>query len=74
MEVVENKIISLIKEPIEKRLLDIESFAKYLSIGKTQARKILKSPECQFSLQIGNRWYADIKLVDEWIDEKIKNK
>lgn len=74
MEAQENKIIYISKEPIERRLLDIENFADYLSIGKTQARKILKSPDCHFSLQIGNRWYADKNLVDEWLDEQLKNK
>lgn len=65
-----NKIVHVKTEPVERKLLDLDNFALYLSIGKTQARKILKSSDCPFSLKIGYRWYANKTILDKWIDEK----
>ena len=71
---VMDKIIYINKEPVERKLLDIENLCVYLSIGETQARKMLKSKDCQFSLRIGNRLYANKDVLDKWIDEKTGNK
>ena len=36
---VTDKIIYINKEPVERKLLDIENLCAYLSIGETQAKK-----------------------------------
>lgn len=51
----------------EKALLNIDEFCAYIGIGKTNARKILNDPRCEFSFRIGNRVYVDKKKLDERI-------
>ena len=50
----------------EKRLLNINELCKYLGIGQTKARELLRGHN-GFAIQIGNRWYADKNKLDEWI-------
>ena len=52
---------------IEKRLLDIDETCQYLGIGKTKARELIRGHN-GFGIQIGNRWYADKKKLDIWIE------
>lgn len=52
---------------IEKRLLDIDETCQYLGIGKTKARELVRGHN-GFGIQIGNRWYADKKKLDIWIE------
>ncbi len=54
----------------DKRLLNLEEFCQYLGIGKTKAREILNRNSNTFSLRIGNRLYANKKLLDKYIDEQ----
>ena len=70
----DSKILYIEDKTMERKLLDIENLCIYLSIGKTQIRKILKDPNCPFSLKIGNRWYADKTILDKWIENKIRTK
>lgn len=51
---------------MEKRLLNVKETAEYLGIGLTKCRELLRSKN-GFGLQIGNRWYANKELLDEWI-------
>lgn len=51
---------------MEKRLLNINELCKYLGIGQTKARELLRGHN-GFAIQIGNRWYADKNKLDEWI-------
>lgn len=53
---------------LEKKLLTLKEFCMYLSIGETEARAMLKQPQCHFRVRLGNRLYANKTLVDEWID------
>lgn len=41
---------------------------EYLAIGETEARALLKSEGCSFSVRLGNRLYANKTLLDLWID------
>lgn len=50
----------------EKRLLTLKEFCTYLSIGKTKARELLQT--MPYGVRIGNRWYADKKKLDKWLD------
>lgn len=52
---------------VDKRLLDIKELCVYLGIGQTKARELLRGNN-GFGVQIGNRWYANKKKLDVWID------
>lgn len=52
---------------MEKALLNVKEFAKYLGIGQTKARELLHDPGCNFTVKIGNRLYANKLLVDKWL-------
>lgn len=54
---------------LDKRLLDIKEVCDYLGIGMTKARELVRGNN-GFGLQIGNRWYADKKKLDSWLDLK----
>ena len=58
---------------IEKALLNLEEFCAYLGIGKTKARELLKDPTSPFTIKIGNRYYANKKLLDKWLDRNSGN-
>ncbi|SHJ57121.1 Helix-turn-helix domain-containing protein [Anaerocolumna jejuensis DSM 15929] len=53
---------------MDKALLDLEEFCTYLGIGKTQARKMLKAPKTPYTVRLGNRLYANKRLLDKWLD------
>lgn len=55
--------------PVDKVLLNINELCDYLGIGQTKAREILRGQN-GFGVQIGNRWYANKRRLDEWIDRK----
>ena len=50
-------------------LLNIQEVCDYLGIGETKARELLRGYN-GFGVQIGNRWYANKKKLDEWIDNE----
>lgn len=54
---------------MEKALLTLDEFCAYLGIGETKARELLKSPRTRFSMKIGNRWYINKKLLDQWLND-----
>lgn len=54
---------------IEKQLLNINDLCEYLGIGQTKARELVRGNN-GFGLQIGNRWYANKKKLDEWLEKK----
>lgn len=53
----------------EKALLNIKEFCDYLGIGQTKGRELLRGHN-GFGVQIGNRWYANKKKLDAWIDRE----
>lgn len=59
---------------MQKVLMNISEIKDYLGIGETKIREILKDPNCNFSMKIGNRWYADKRLLDNWLTKKISEK
>ncbi len=54
-------------EQPEKALLDVKSFCKYLGIGETKARELLRDPKNGFTVRIGNRLYAHRARLDKWL-------
>lgn len=57
----------------EKALLNIDEYCAYLGIGKTKARELLKAPNNTYTIRIGNRLYANKKLLDKWLDSNSGN-
>ena len=53
----------------DRILLNVQEVCDYLGIGKTKARELLRGYN-GFGVQIGNRWYANKKKLDEWIDNE----
>ena len=53
----------------DKALLNIKEFCSYLGIGQTQARELLKGQN-GFGVRVGNRWYANKRKLDAWIDKE----
>lgn len=58
-------------ESVEKALLDVKSFCKYLGIGETKGRELLTNPENGFTIRIGNRLYAHKGKLDAWLLKQI---
>ena len=54
---------------VYKALLNIKEFCDYLGIGQTKARELLRGRN-GFGVQIGNRWYANKRKLDEWINRQ----
>ena len=57
---------------MEKKLLSIKDLCEYTGWGKTKVREILKRPDSKFTVQMGNRLYADKKLFDDYIEKCAK--
>ncbi len=53
---------------IDKQLLTIKELCEYLGIGQTKARELVRG-NMGFGIQIGNRWYANKKKLDAWLDK-----
>ena len=53
---------------LDKALLSLKEFAKYVNIGETKAREILNSPGCTFDFWIGNRVYANKAKLDHRLE------
>lgn len=52
---------------IDKQLLSIKELCTYLNIGQTKARELVRGRN-GFGIQIGNRWYANKKRLDTWLE------
>lgn len=52
---------------VEKQLLTLKEVCIYLNIGETKARELVRGRN-GFGCQIGNRWYANKKKLDRWLD------
>nr|WP_303008368.1 excisionase [uncultured Anaerostipes sp.] len=59
---------------MNKALLSLKEVSEYLGVGETKTREIMRNINCPFSMKIGYRWYADRKLLDQWLQEKIEHK
>lgn len=53
-----------------KGLLTVKEMCDYMSIGQNTARKLLNQPYNAFTVRIGNRLYANKRLLDKWLDQK----
>lgn len=57
---------------MEKILLSLNEVCEYTGFGKTKAREILKRPDSNFTIRIGNRLYVDKELFDSWLKKCAK--
>ncbi len=53
-----------------KGLLTVKEMCEYMGVGQNTARNLLNKPYNSFTVRIGNRLYANKKLLDRWIDEQ----
>lgn len=53
---------------VEKQLLNIKEVCIYLGIGQTKARELVRGHN-GFGVRIGNRWYADKRKLDNWLNK-----
>ena len=49
---------------VDKALLNVKELQAYLGLGDTKVRQILNNPQSTFTIRIGNRLYANKKLLD----------
>lgn len=56
----------------EKALLNVDETCKYLGLGDTQNRQLMRKES--FGLRIGYRWYSSKILLDKWILDQAKRK
>ena len=59
---------------MNKALLNLDEFCKYLGIGKTKARELLHDPKNKFTVRIGSRLYAHKKKLDEWLEYQVERR
>ena len=52
---------------VDKALLKVKEIKDYLGLGDTKVRELLNSPDSTFTVRIGNRLYANKKLLDVWL-------
>lgn len=55
-------------EELGRKLITLKEMSSYLSICESEARALLKSEHCTYSVRLGNRLYANKTLLDAWID------
>ncbi|OUN71477.1 molybdate-binding protein [Drancourtella sp. An210] len=48
--------------------MNIKEICLYLGIGQTKARELVRGNN-GFGVQIGNRWYANKKELDRWLEK-----
>lgn len=53
---------------MEKQLLSIKEVCAYLGIGQTKARELVRG-RYGFGMKIGNRWYANKRKLDAWLEK-----
>lgn len=52
----------------EKKLLNLKEFCDYLWIGQTKARELMTKTDNPYTVRIGNRLYANKRMLDRWVD------
>ena len=61
-------------QEIEKKLLNLKEFCDYLGIGQTKARELMTKTDNPYTVRIGNRLYANKRMLDRWVDSISGNK
>lgn len=56
----------------EKVLLNAKETKDYLGLGMTKTRELMTDKKCSWSLKIGNKWYANKRNLDAWLNRMCK--
>ena len=51
----------------DKALLNVKELRAYLGLGDTKVRELLNQPDSPFTVRIGNRLYANKRVLDSWL-------
>jgi excisionase family DNA binding protein len=54
-------------EGIESRFLTIKEFCRYMHIGETKARELIRQHN-KIALNVGGKWLIDKTKLDKWIE------
>lgn len=54
---------------VDKALLNVKELCAYLGLSDTKVRELLHDPGSPFTVRIGNRLYANKKLLDSWLNK-----
>ena len=49
---------------VDKALLNVKELRAYLGLGDTKVRELLNQPDSPFTVRIGNRLYANKRVLD----------
>lgn len=52
---------------VDKALLNVKELRDYLGLGDMKVRELFNQPDSPFTVRIGNRLYANKKLLDTWL-------
>ena len=52
----------------EKALLNVEEMMVYTGWGENTVRNELNHPKCKYVVRMGNRLYANRKLLEKYLD------
>ena len=52
---------------MDKALLNLKEVCEYTGWGKTKTREILHRPTSDFTIKVGNRFYVNKKLFDDYL-------
>lgn len=52
---------------VDKALLNVKELRAYLGLGDTKVRELLNQPNSPFTVRIGNRLYANKRILDSWL-------
>ncbi|RHO80728.1 helix-turn-helix domain-containing protein [Clostridiaceae bacterium AF42-6] len=58
----------------EKKLLNLKEFCDYLGIGQTKARELMTKTDNPYTVRIGNRLYANKRMLDRWLIQLVEIK
>jgi len=53
--------------------LNIDKILLYLGIRETKARELMTKTNNPYTIRVGNRLFANKKLLDKWLDKKSGN-
>ena len=66
-----NYIVNEEMLPENAVLLTVADTAKYLNIGETKTRELMKKYRTKFVIQLGRRKYVHKDLLDKWLRAQI---
>ena len=57
---------------MDKKIMSLKEVCAYTGWGQTKVRQILKNPNSQFTIRLGNRLYVDKELFDDYLQRCAK--